>query len=215
MARKKDNSADAATLAEAKLIRAKLTAKRRKEKIKKLLATTNSDSPLVSDRRYPIILADPPWRFQAPNSFSNRSVENHYPTMKFKDICALPVQDVATDDAVLLMWTTSAHLAKSLEVIEAWGFEYLSNLAWVKDRIGLGYYVRTKHELLLIAGRGARLTPEPADRPPSVLLAPRLAHSQKPVEIYDLIERMYPDFPKIELFARATRPGWDAWGNQV
>jgi N6-adenosine-specific RNA methylase IME4 len=50
---------------------------------------------------------------------------------------------------------------------------------------------------------------------PSVIQAPRREHSRKPDETYELIERMYPELPKIELFARAGREGWDAWGNQA
>jgi N6-adenosine-specific RNA methylase IME4 len=86
---------------------------------------------------------------------------------------------------------------------------------WVKDRIGMGWYVRGRHEFLLIARRGDMPTPAEADRPDSVIEAPRERHSEKPSAAYDLIERMYPGAPKVELFARRHRPGWVAWGDEV
>src|SRR5262249_32711497 len=92
---------------------------------------------------------------------------------------------------------------------------YATNIAWVKDKTGLGYWVRNQHELLLIATRGNIPSPAPSRRPASVINAPRREHSRKPDEAYALIERMYPELPKIELFARQARPGWAAWGNEV
>jgi N6-adenosine-specific RNA methylase IME4 len=106
-------------------------------------------------------------------------------------------------------------LEEALQVIAAWGFSYKSNVVWVKDKIGLGYLVRNQHELLLIATRGSMPCPLPANRPSSVIAAPRREHSRKPDEAYELIERMYPDLPKLELFARYTRLGWDVWGNET
>jgi N6-adenosine-specific RNA methylase IME4 len=79
---------------------------------------------------------------------------------------------------------------------------------WVKDWIGLGYFVRNQHELLLVATRGDMPSPSPANRPASVITAPRR-------EAYEMIEQMYPELPKIELFARHARPGWAAWGNEI
>jgi N6-adenosine-specific RNA methylase IME4 len=100
-------------------------------------------------------------------------------------------------------------------VIRAWGFAYRTGLVWIKDRFGMGNYVRTQHEHLLVARRGEPPLPAPAARPSSVLHAPRTEHSAKPIEAYDLIERLYPELPRIELFARYRREGWSAWGNQA
>jgi len=115
----------------------------------------------------------------------------------------------------LFLWSTNPHLPDALQVIEAWGFEYKTNIVWVKDKAGLGFIVRGQHEVLLIATRGDFPAPLPAVRPPSVITAPRREHSRKPDEAYEVIERMYPDLPKIELFARGAREGWEAWGNQA
>jgi N6-adenosine-specific RNA methylase IME4 len=136
--------------------------------------------------------------------------------MSNEDIAAMPIKDIAADDAVLFLWSTSAHLAEAMKVIDAWGFTYKSQLIWNKGNIGWGYYFRGQHELLLLATRGSPGTPPASARFPSVLNSPRCEHSQKPDEVYTMIEKMYPDLPKLELFARgAKRPGWASWGNEV
>jgi len=198
-------------------IRARKAEIRRAERIERLAATCNQSAPFPSDRRYAVLYADPPWHFEVYNEESGieRAAGNHYPTMSLEDICALPVLSLATPAAALFMWTTVPHLRESFQVLDAWGFEYKTNIVWVKDKIGLGYFVRNQHELLLIATRGDMPTPLSANRPSSVITAPRREHSRKPDEAYALIERMYPELPRIELFARQTRLGWAAWGNEV
>jgi N6-adenosine-specific RNA methylase IME4/ParB-like chromosome segregation protein Spo0J len=196
-------------------IRARRAEVRHAERIAKLLDISAGNAPLPDERQYPVISGDPPWEREPGISGPNREIENHYPTMKLADICALPVADLATKDAVLFLWSTVLHLPQALTVIEAWGFKYRTSVVWVKDKIGTGYFVRNQHELLLIAVRGDFPHPLPANRPPSVIFAPRREHSRKPDEAYALIERMYPDLPKIELFARHARDGWACWGNQA
>jgi len=174
------------------------------------------NTPLPSDRRYRVIYADPPWKFHLHGPDYDRSAERHYPTMETEEICALPVADIAAPDAALFMWTKAAQLPEALRVVNAWGFEYVTNAVWVKPTPKLGHWVRNQHELLIIARRGDMLSPAPADRPPSVIYAPRREHSRKPDEAYEMIERMFPDLPRMELFARTPhRPGWDAWGNEA
>jgi N6-adenosine-specific RNA methylase IME4 len=195
-------------------IRARKMEIRRTERIKKIAAISNANSPLPQDRKYPIIYADPPWKFLLWNpDTADRSAEYHYPCMETPEICEIKVP--ATPDAILFLWTTSAHLPEALRVIEAWDFEYVTNVVWVKDSIGLGSWVRNQHELLLICRRGDMPAPSPANRPPSVIQAQRREHSRKPAQIYTLIEHMFPGLPRVELFARNTRPGWDAWRNEV
>ena len=201
----------------AKAIRAEKAKERYATRIIRIAQTAAGNTALPSDRRYPVIYADPPWDYSLYNemSGSSRAPAEHYPTMKLDEICALPVADLATKDAILFMWTTAPHLRESFRVLDAWGFEYKTGVVWAKDVIGLGHFVRGQHEHLLIATHGDIPCPLPANRPPSVIQAPRRRHSQKPDEAYELVERMYPDFPKIELFARQARPGWEAWGNQA
>jgi N6-adenosine-specific RNA methylase IME4 len=98
-----------------------------------------------------------------------------------------------------------------LKVLDDWGFTYKTHIVWVKHAPGLGYWVRNRHELLIIAARGNMRSPAEG-----VIDARRREHSRKPDEAHALIERMYPELPKIELFARGeARPGWVTWGNEA
>jgi N6-adenosine-specific RNA methylase IME4 len=161
---------------------------------------------------FPVIYADPPWRYEHAISDS-RKIENQYPTMTAEELAALTPP--AADDAVMFLWATSPKLDEALDLLRVWGFSYRTNLVWVKDKIGMGYYARQQHEQLLIARRGDLPVPDPADRPSSVIHAPRGRHSEKPESVYGLIERMYPLFARCEMFARQTRPGWTSWGNEI
>jgi N6-adenosine-specific RNA methylase IME4 len=163
---------------------------------------------------YRLIYADPPWRYEHIETES-RAIENQYPTMSHEELCALRVP--AAEDAVLFLWATSPKLAEAIRVLEAWGFSYRTCAVWDKERLGMGYYFRQQHELLLVAARGSLPVPEPSARPASVLRVKRGQHSAKPALVYELLESMYPAFTerdRIELFNRTDRPGWTAWGNE-
>ncbi len=198
----------------AKEIRARKNEDRRAERVDRLAAIAIGNSPLVSEIKYPIVYADPPWRYEHVETES-RAIENQYPTMALDEIRALPVSDATTPDAVLFLWATSPKLAEAMSVIESWGFTYRTSMVWVKDRIGMGYYARQRHELLLIATKGSPPTPAPSDRPDSVVNAPQSKHSEKPDVFYGVIERMYGALPKLEMFSRKAREGWGRWGNQA
>jgi len=185
----------------------------RQERTERINEIARGNQPLHAVQRYPVILADPPWRYEHSKTTS-REIENHYPTMSLDEICDLPVGELATPDAILFLWTTSPKLAESMKVIEAWGFEYRTCMVWVKDKIGMGYYARQRHELLLIAKRGEIPVPEPSNRFDSVIEWPRTEHSAKPPIVHERIEEMYAEFDKVELFARSPRVGWAVWGNQ-
>ena len=165
--------------------------------------------------RYGVIVADPPWRYRGVTTSPSRRIERHYPTMDLEQIRALPVASVAADDAVLFLWSTSPLLPEAVGTIPAWGFSYKSSLVWDKQALGMGYWARIEHELLLLAVRGKPRPPLPAHRPRSVVHHPRLRHSEKPDVFLDLIETMFPHATKLELFARRARKGWTAWGDQV
>lgn len=169
-----------------------------------------------TERRYSLLYVDPPWRYEGAES-GTRQIENQYGTMPLDEIKALKVP--AADDATLFLWTTSPKLADGLAIVKAWDFEYRTCMVWVKDKIGMGYYARQQHELLLIAKRGKPLVPAPQHRPSSVIHGDRSEHSAKPEVVYELIESMYPEYERgedqtdfVELFARIRRHGWDAWG---
>jgi len=197
-------------------IRARKGEQRRVARLQKLVEVSKGNADLPTGRRWPIILADPPWRYEHQLFSSTwKDIEDHYPTLSLEEICAVPVAEIASENALLFLWVPAPKLAESFKVIEAWGFDYRTGLVWVKHAMGMGNYVRQKHEHLLIARRGEIPMPATADRPVSVFEAPRREHSRKPDEAYELIERMFPTLPKIELFARHARPGWDCWGNEI
>jgi N6-adenosine-specific RNA methylase IME4 len=161
--------------------------------------------------KYTVIYADPPWSYN--NSGFDQSASNTYPTMPTSEICAMPVTDLLTGNAVLFLWVTSPLLPDGLEVMQAWGFTYKASMVWIKNRApGMGFWVQTYHELLLIGERGSM---KPAQKPPSVVTEDVTTHSKKPSTVYEIIEGMYPDLPKLELFARAERQGWEAFGNEI
>jgi len=196
------------------VLRTKKQTERRQERIDNIVEISRGNTELNQAEAFPVIYADPPWRYEHIKT-ENRAIENQYPTMELDDICALPVSALATPDAVLFLWATSPKLAEAMRVLDAWGFVYRTSMVWVKDQIGMGYYARQRHELLLIATKGNPPVPEPAVRPDSVVTAPRGEHSAKPPVFYELIEAMYPEFQRIELFCRSPRTGWKAWGNQA
>lgn len=167
-----------------------------------------------------VILADPPWQYDFAET-DNRAIENQYPTLdvveiaSYRDSAGTPIQNVVADDAVLFLWSTSPKLREALIVMDGWGFEYVTQAVWVKDRIGMGYWVRQQHETILIGRRGNVSPPEQEVRRSSVIDARRADHSAKPEAAYALIESMFPDARRLEVFARLPREGWAVFGNQV
>ena len=161
--------------------------------------------------KYAVIYADPPWQYD--NSGFNESADNQYPTMPLDEICELPIGDLADETTVLFLWATNPLLPEALQVMASWGFEYKTNIAWIKDAgRGKGWYLKSKHELLLIGVKSE--TPHPIERPDSCFEADRgNVHSRKPEKAYEIIESMYPG-NKVELFSRVERDGWDSWGNE-
>jgi N6-adenosine-specific RNA methylase IME4 len=175
-------------------------------------------------RKYPTILADPPWRFV--NRTGKMAPEHkrlsRYETMTTDDICALPVLEAASPTAHLYMWVPNALLPEGLRVMEAWGFHYKSNIVWHKlrkdggsDGRGVGFYFRNVTELLLfgVRGKNAR-TLGPGRTQVNYLGTRKREHSRKPDEQYQLIESCSPG-PYLEMFARGTRKGWSYWGDQA
>jgi len=166
------------------------------------------------DGKYNVFLADPPWRYDQTSSSIRGVADDHYPTMDIEAIKSLPISDMTLDNAVLFLWTTTAMIKKAFDVIDAWGFDFKASMVWVKQHIGTGFYVRSKHEIVLIGIKGSFL-PMTMDIPESVFFAKKGEHSKKPEIIYEIIERMYPDQRYIEIFSRAVRHGWFSWGNEV
>jgi N6-adenosine-specific RNA methylase IME4 len=169
------------------------------------------EKPLPNGK-YNVIIADPPWRYEFSET-TNREIENHYPTMSLEEIKALEIP--TEDNAVLLLWTTAPKVEESIQVMNAWGFKYRTCAIWDKEKIGMGYWFRIQHELLLIGIKGSYPAPAPENRKPSVFRSARSAHSKKPDIVYEMIEEMFPDGKYLELFARSERNGWTSWGNEI
>jgi len=170
---------------------------------------------------YNVIYADPPWQYN--NSIGKWGPANsHYSTMPTADICALSekIELSIAENAVLFLWATNPFLEDALQVIDSWGFEYKTNIVWVKTELqkpGSGFYVRGRHELLLIATKGSFTPLDQNISPPigSVIESPVQEHSKKPGQIYEIIEKLYPKCNYIELFARNKKDGWQQWGDEV
>ena len=175
-------------------------------------------------KKYKTIYADPPWQFQ--NRTGKVAPEhkrlNRYPTMKLEDIMKLPVGDVADEKSHLYLWVPNALLPEGLQVMEAWGFEYKTNLIWEKTRKdgepdgrGVGFYFRNVTEILLFGIKGEKnRTLDPGRSQVNLIRAMKKEHSRKPEEFIDLIEKC-SNAPYLEVFARGNRDSWDMWGNQA
>lgn len=181
------------------------------KKIKKSNRPDSKPTPPLPKDEYEVIYADPAWKYDFASE--TRKIENHYPTMELEKIKALEIP--AYKNSVLYMWATMPKLREALEVIEAWGFEYKSGMCWDKEMIGTGYWFRGQHELLLVATKGDFSPPIPEHRISSVLREKRTGHSVKPMVIYELIEKWFPNAKKLELFARKERDNWTSWGNEI
>ena len=170
--------------------------------------------------KYRLIIADPPWAYNDQGTRLSPAYEGkqrksgkHYDTMSLAEICALGdwVRWITEKDAILLLWCTHP---------------YSTAIPWVKARwdekqqrfiyqIGGGKTTRSCSEEILVCtkGKGASLV---VDRGISgAIIAPKTGHSVKPIEQYLIAERMVPGGPYLEMYARAWRPGWDAWGDEV
>jgi N6-adenosine-specific RNA methylase IME4 len=164
---------------------------------------------------YGVLYVDPPWDFLVYSRVTgmDRHAANHYPVMSLPALAALKLP--AAKDCVLYLWTPVAQLANALQLIEGWGFEYKSAHGWTKPDHGTGHWVRENLELLLIATRGNIPAPAPGEQFSSAIEHPRGEPSEKPDIFAEMIERLYPNVPKLEMFARKPRDGWDVWGNEV
>ena len=186
--------------------------------------TINNFIKYTQGKKYKTIYADPPWQFQ--NRTGKVAPEhkrlNRYPTMKLEDIMKLPVGAVADEKSHLYLWVPNALLPEGLQVMEAWGFEYKTNLIWEKTRKdgepdgrGVGFYFRNVTEILLFGIKGEKnRTLDPGRSQVNLIRAMKKEHSRKPEEFIDLIEKC-SNAPYLEVFARGNRDSWDMWGNQA
>lgn len=188
--------------------------------------------PDLPEKKYDIIYADPPWDYGGKMQFdkSSTSVDTidlgksifisaanfKYPTVKTKDLKKIPILDIAKDDCLLFMWVTNPHLAQGIALGEAWGFEYRTvAFVWDKMMHNPGQYTMSYCELCLVFKRGRIPKPRGARNIKQLIRVPRGEHSEKPLEVLEGIQKMFPSQEKIELFARKKQKGWDVWGLDV
>lgn len=174
--------------------------------------------------KYNIIYADPPWQYScwSKKTENGRTAESYYNTMKFKDICNLPIKNISEDNSVLCLWVTYPFLDKGIELIKKWNFEYKTCLfTWVKMNkikqtpfVGMGYYTRANAEICLLGVKKNKLKVQ-SRKVQQVILSKIEEHSKKPNEARVRIEELFGDVKRIELFARQEKDGWDCWGNEV
>jgi len=173
------------------------------------------------NKKYNVIYADPPWSYRDKALSGNRGACCKYPVMSIEDLGKIPVMDIAAKDCVLFMWVTMPKLNEGLALIDSWGFEYKTNaFTWVKrNKVadsffwGMGSWTRANAELCLmgICGKPKRVNAGVH----SIVDDRIMKHSKKPDSVADRIVKLMGDVPRIELFARDKKPGWDCWGNEV
>lgn len=185
-----------------------------------MVVTTDLDS--YPSQHYGVVLADPPWRMAdwSGNGDKSKTPGAQYDLMDLDAIMALPVRERARKNAVLIVWAIQAMLPQAFEVMSAWGFTFKTAGAWAKQSktgekwaIGTGHIFRSAAEFFILGTRGS--VPVQSKSVRNIIVAPVREHSRKPDEMHENIEKMYPFMPKLELFARERRPGWDVWGNQT
>lgn len=169
------------------------------------------------------ILADPPWQFS--NRTGKVAPEHHrlsrYGTLTLDEIKQIPVSSACDDQAHLYLWVPNALLREGLDVMEAWGFQYKTNLVWHKvrkdggpDGRGVGFYFRNTTELVLFGVKGRLRTGAPGRSQVNIIRSQKREHSRKPDELYDIVEACSPG-PFLELFARGRfNENWLVWGEQ-
>jgi len=171
--------------------------------------------------KYQIIYADPPWEYD--RTIGQGVACEQYPLLNLEEICNLPTGDLAAEDSVLFLWATFPKLKEALTVIEAWGFKYRTlGFSWIKLNpknkqpfFGIGSYAKSNCEVCLLATKGDPHKLVKDNSISSVVITEREAHSKKPKEVRDRIEKLFGNVSRIELFAREKAKGWKSWGDQV
>lgn len=185
--------------------------------------------PPLPITKFDIIYADPPWNYNGKLQFDKSSKDREnldpsknlfistsgfkYPTLKTEKMKEIPIQNIAKDDCLLFMWATNPHLAQAIELGKAWGFEYRT-VAFIWDKMvhNPGKYTLSNCELCLVFKHGRIPTPRGARNVHQLVRVPRGKHSEKPKEVMEGIEAMFPHHKRIELFARKKVKGWSNWG---
>lgn len=178
-----------------------------------------------TDKRYDLILADPPWQQSRGGRKSVRPNSSGKP-LDYKT-CSLDViadhLRTATDlvdlgGGILFLWTIDKYLFEAQKIAESLGFKLHARMIWNKVvGIPAAFTVRFGHEYLLYMYRG-KLVPVASDergKIHTVFTERSRGHSVKPEISYEIINRLYPNMRKLELYARRTHDGFDVWGDEA
>jgi N6-adenosine-specific RNA methylase IME4 len=198
-------------LAAAKQIRERKQRERTARKVA-VIRRIESDALAFPDGPFHVLVVDPPWKYELRAEDATHRGRCPYPDMSTEGICALPVARLAQPTAVLWLWTTNAFMRDAFVCVEAWGFTQKTMLTWVKDKVGVGNWLRGQTEHCLLATRGRPVVS--LTNQTTALQAPVREHSRKPDEFYALVESLCPG-SRVELFARQERAGWSAWGAET
>lgn len=175
---------------------------------------------LIHKPPYQIIYCDPPWRYNrkeciCENSIVNGKIDKAYETLSIKDIQSIPIIDICDKDCLLFMWVPNPLLEVGIETIKKWGFIFSTvAFVWYKINPNIGHYTMSDCELVLVGKRKWGRIPKgkEANNTRQFYSEKKTGHSKKPIEIRNRITNMFPDHPKLELFARTRGDGWDATG---
>lgn len=173
---------------------------------------------------YSVLYADCPWKYGVEGG--RGAADKHYPTMSLAELCMLPVEHLAAQDAVLFLWGTWPTMLDAYAVMKAWGFEFKNcGFNWVKTNklqptpfVGLGRWTRGNSEFCLLGVRGKPKRVDAAVQQiiqDDLVVAPIGEHSEKPPEARNRIMQLMGDTSYVELFGRRRVDGWDVFGNQV
>lgn len=178
-----------------------------------------------TNSKYDLILSDPPWSIKRggkkavrPNS-SGEPLE--YNTLSLDDIKKhLEIASSLTNEnSILFLWTIDKYLYQAEEIAKSLGYKTHARMIWSKGGMGIpaAFTVRYSHEYLLFMYKGKLIPIEKSERGKiaDVFVEKPRKHSQKPEISYEIIERLYPNLTKLEMYARRERDGWDCWGNEV
>lgn len=201
-------------------------------KLRKKINPLDDVYPKLPNKQYDVIYADPPWDYNGKMQYDKSSIKSEnvgfernifissagfkYPLLKLKELKELDVNSIAAEDSLLFMWTTGPQLANAVELGHAWGFDYKTvAFVWDKMNHNPGRYTLSQTEFVLVFKKGRIPTPRGARNVRQMIAVPRGGHSEKPEEVIDGINRMFPEQRKIELFARKNYNGWDNWGLEI
>jgi N6-adenosine-specific RNA methylase IME4 len=170
--------------------------------------------PLPGNGPYRVIVADPPWPYEERQEDPSKRGVSPYPTSSIAEICDTPVASIAHQDSILWLWVTNYYMRHGFEVLDAWGFRPKTILTWAKQHFGNGDWLRGQTEHCILAVRGKPIVT--LTNQTTLLHAPKRAHSQKPVEFYDLVELLCPAPRHADLFSRYHHNSkWDCHGDEV